>query len=77
MSVREQVTEIFCDIMEIDASDLGDEVTPDTVESWDSVRHLNLVLAIEEAFDIELDEDKVDSMLSLDDFVNAVESETT
>lgn len=29
---------------------ITDETSPETVESWDSVTHLNLVLALEEAF---------------------------
>lgn len=75
MSTRDKVQQIFCNVMEISNDNLPAEVTPDTVESWDSVRHLNLVLALEDEFEIEFDEDDMHNILSLDEFVKYVEKE--
>ena len=38
--------------------------SPDTIENWDSVRHMNLVLALEEEFDFEFTDDQVVEILS-------------
>ena len=42
------VTSAICD--NFSANEISDETSPDTVATWDSVTHLNLVLALEEAF---------------------------
>ena len=45
--VLRRVREIACDVLE---ADVTAESSPETVESWDSVHHLNLVLALEEEY---------------------------
>jgi acyl carrier protein len=42
----------------IQADAIGDDTSMDTVESWDSIKHMNLVLALEEEFGVSIpDED--------------------
>jgi acyl carrier protein len=43
---------------------ITDDASPDSVEKWDSLRHMNLVLALEEEFGIELTDDQVVEILS-------------
>jgi acyl carrier protein len=38
--------------------------SPDTIESWDSLSHMKLIIALEEEFNIELSEDQIVDMLS-------------
>jgi acyl carrier protein len=40
------------------------DASPDTIENWDSVRHMNLVLALEEEFDFEFTDDQVVEIIS-------------
>ena len=37
-------------VLGIPESSVTDDTSPDTVSGWDSVKHLNLVMALEEAF---------------------------
>lgn len=37
-------------VLGVPADQITDDTSPDTVSAWDSVMHLNLVLALEEAF---------------------------
>ena len=32
--------------------DITDDTSPDTIPAWDSVAHLNIVVAVEEAFEV-------------------------
>lgn len=43
---------------------ITDDASPDTIENWDSLRHMNLVLALEEEFGVELTDDQVVEILS-------------
>jgi acyl carrier protein len=40
------------------------DASPDSIEKWDSLRHMNLVLALEEEFGVELTDDQVVEILS-------------
>lgn len=41
----------------IDADSINDTTSAETVENWDSLRHLNLVLVLEEQFGISFKEE--------------------
>ena len=43
---------------------IGEESSMDTLSHWDSVKHLNLVLAIEDAFNVSLTEEQSLEILS-------------
>jgi acyl carrier protein len=51
-------------MLEIDPADVGPSTSADTVPTWDSVRHMNLVIALEQAFDITIPDDDVADMTS-------------
>jgi acyl carrier protein len=45
-------------VLEVPAGSIGPDTSMDTVESWDSLRHLTLVLALESEFGVQIpDED--------------------
>ena len=47
--------------LEVPEEAIDEESSPDTIESWDSLAHLNLILALEEEFDVVIpDEDAAD-----------------
>ena len=45
-------------VLNVDIGSIGPDSSRDTIDSWDSLRHLNLILALEEEFGVTLpDED--------------------
>ena len=65
MSVFEQVKGIAADIFGTRPEQITAESSPETIESWDSTQHLNLVLAIEEKFAIQLEPEEIEQMKNL------------
>jgi acyl carrier protein len=56
-----KLKQIVADVLEVDPRDIGSEFSMDTVEQWDSLRHMTLVLAIDDAFNISIpDEEAAD-----------------
>jgi acyl carrier protein len=53
------------DVLGVAVADLIDESSVDSIESWDSLNHLNIVMAIEEAFGVQLSADEVIEMRSI------------
>lgn len=65
MSANEtKLKQVIADVLQVDASTIDDDTSVDTVESWDSLRHLNLILAIEEEFDVSFTEDQTVEVLN-------------
>jgi len=56
---------IFAEVLKIDISSLNDESSPDNTEKWDSLNAMKLVVAIEEAFNIELSTSEIMGMRSI------------
>jgi acyl carrier protein len=54
----DQLKSVLATVLGIPADAISDDTSMDTVESWDSIKHMNLVLALEEEFGISIpDED--------------------
>jgi acyl carrier protein len=64
-STFEQVQAIASDIFGLPASKINPNSSPETIENWDSMQHLNLVLAIEEKFGVQLSPEEIEQIKSL------------
>ena len=64
-STFEQVRNLASDIFGIPANKITAESSPETIENWDSMQHLNLVLAIEEKFGVQLEPEDIEQMKSI------------
>jgi acyl carrier protein len=53
---------VIASTLNITADELTEESSPDTVPSWDSLNHLNIVMAIEGEFEIALSADEAMEM---------------
>jgi acyl carrier protein len=50
--IRQQIQEVFRDVFEDDDFILRDDMTAADVEGWDSLTHVNLIIAIEKKLGI-------------------------
>lgn len=66
MTNEEKLKKIISGVFKIDALDVNNETSPDTVESWDSLNHLNLVLALEEGFNVSFTEEQTVEILNFE-----------
>lgn len=60
-----RIYQIVSDVMGTPIANLNDESSPDTIEKWNSLNHLNLVAAVEFEFNIALDPEDMMEMLSI------------
>ena len=64
-STLAQVQAIASDIFGVPVGKITAESSPETIESWDSMQHLNLVLAVEEKFGVQLSPEEIEEMKSV------------
>jgi acyl carrier protein len=60
-----ELRQLMADVFECDAALITPESTPDTVPAWDSLRLLDLILAIEQQANIEISPDELEKMMSV------------
>ena len=69
--VLSRVCEIASDIFE---ADVTAESSPETVDNWDSVQNLNLVLALEEEYGVQFAPEDLDQVKTLGSFARIVDA---
>ena len=64
--MKEKARLILANVLSVPAQEITDEASPDTVESWDSVAHMNLVMALEEEFGVQFTDVQILEMMSFE-----------
>ena len=72
-STFERVRSVASDIFGVPADKITAESSPQTIDNWDSMQHLNLVLAIEEKFGVQLGPEDIEQMKNIGAVTTLVE----
>ena len=59
MTNREKYDQVFIDAFSVTADQLNEGLVYQSVQQWDSIGHMGMVAALEEAFDIMLETDDI------------------
>lgn len=57
-----RIKEIMGTIFEVPADDITDDSSPDSIVLWDSLKHMQLVVALEEEFSVQFSDDEIVGM---------------
>jgi len=49
-------------VLNVDVGQIDDNASPETLADWDSVKQMDIVLAIEDEFDVRFDDDVIPSL---------------
>jgi acyl carrier protein len=71
-----ELTTLVADVMGIDEKDVTDSLSREEEERWDSLTHLRLVTAVEEAFSIRFSMDEIENIATLKDVDELVASKS-
>jgi acyl carrier protein len=61
---EEELRQVLADVLDLDSSAIIETASIDTIKQWDSLKHLNLVLALEERFGVTLTDEQTVQILS-------------
>jgi acyl carrier protein len=63
--MREAIITVFSEVFGLPPEQFGDDTAPATVAGWDSARHVELVVALEERFGCMFEPEEVPDLTSL------------
>jgi len=70
--VADRIRSIVAAVLRVPADTLADTTSPDTVAGWDSLNHMQLVLALEEEFGVQFAVDDMEAMYDVGAIVATV-----
>lgn len=73
--IYKRLNEVFQDVFGDDNLTVNDNTTAEDVPGWDSLRHITLLAAIEDEFDIEFSMGQTVKMKNVGEMVDYIEDE--
>ena len=68
-----KLNEIFIDVLDLDEVELTEETSANDIEEWDSLSHIQLIVAIEKAFGIKFTSLEIMKWRNVGEMVNSME----
>ena len=65
IDIKDRIRSVMSAVFEIDSTTIADDAGPKSIEKWDSLRHMKLVLALEEEFGVRFEDDMIEQLLNL------------
>jgi acyl carrier protein len=59
LSVEDRIKDVMAAVFEMSIDEITDISSPDNIESWDSLKHMSLVVALEEEFCIQFTDEEI------------------
>ena len=70
--ILEGVNKVFWDIFDDDSLVIEEATTANDVEDWDSLEHINLIVAIEDEFKMKFNMGEVTSMKNVGEMISII-----
>ena len=64
--MEHKLKKILSLVFNVDESTITSTTSVDTIKSWDSINHMNLILAIEQNFKVAFNDEEIIQMLSFE-----------
>ena len=58
-NIDDRLKSVFSVVFEMPIEEINNESSPGSIELWDSLKHMNLVIALEEEFNIQFDDEEI------------------
>lgn len=71
-TVFEALNQVFQDVFDDDEIQVGNSTTADDIEDWDSLEHINLIVAVEKRFGIKFNMGEVTTMKNVGEMADII-----
>ncbi len=70
--MKDKIKQVLAEVLEIDINQIGDNFDQNDCVKWDSLHHLNLVVELETAFDVDLEPEEIGVMTSINEIMSII-----
>lgn len=63
-NIDERIKEVMSAVFEVDADSINEDSSQNTIDNWESIKTLDLVVSLEEEFDVTIPIEEVGNMTS-------------
>jgi len=63
-SIDDRIKSVMASVFGVNAEEINDETTPHTISTWDSMKHINMIVALEQEFEVQLEDEEIAAMVS-------------
>ena len=74
VDVRDKILAVMATVFEMDEVNIPENAAPGLIDEWDSLRHMTLVMALEEEFSIRFTDSEMADFLNLEIIQNIISS---
>lgn len=71
-AVYEKLNAVFQDVFDDESITVNDETTAKDIEDWDSLEHINLIVAVEKCFKVKFNMGEVNTMKNVGAMVDII-----
>jgi acyl carrier protein len=75
-SVKQTLDAVFQDVFDDSSLEVRDDMTAADIEGWDSLSHINLIVAVEKKFQVRLTTAEVRGLNNVGDFMALIVKKT-
>jgi acyl carrier protein len=62
--MSDAIKAVMAQVLQVDAKSIDEGTSTDSVERWDSLRHMQLILALEDEFGIQFPDEMIPDLLN-------------
>lgn len=77
IGLQDKLNQIFREVFDNDDININPEMTANHVDGWDSLSHVNLIVAIETKFGIRFSQKELLTFKNVGDLLNSIRSKMT
>ncbi len=74
MTTWQTLTGVFQQVFEDDTIQINEKTTADDIDGWDSLSHVNLIVAVETTFNVRFSQKELLTFKNVGDLVRSIES---
>jgi acyl carrier protein len=63
--IEGRLREILASVLEVPVEEIPEDASTDSIEAWDSLAHMNLILAVEDAFGVTIPDEEAADLTSI------------
>jgi acyl carrier protein len=74
MSTRDKLNSVFCEVFNNPDIQITPQTTANDIDGWDSLSHINLIVAVETTFGVSFVQKELMRLRSVGDLINLIDS---